>query len=86
MKNKFKIILILAILFLLLAWSPWITKNYAINKVTNKLGGPNKNFNYLGENMQIKDVPKYVLWLPFVKAVYFPSEAVWFVTFYGGII
>ncbi len=36
--------------------------------------------------MPVKDVPKEVAWYPFVRAVYFPSETVWFVTFYGQII
>ncbi len=84
MKKSKKIALIVLILvILLLAWSPWITKSYAEKKVTEKLGGPNATFNYLGESKKISEIPKYTLTLPFVKAVYFPSEAVWFVTFWG---
>ena len=87
MKRNTKIIIIAVLLALfLLAWTPWITEEYAINKVTEKLGGPNSKFNYLGKEMTVKDVPKNVVWFPFVKAVYFPSEAVWFVTFFGQVI
>ena len=87
MKNKTKIILAIIILVLiLLAWAPWITDSYAINKVTKKLGGNDAKFNYLGEEMTIKEVPKNVGWFPFGRSVGFPSEAVWFVTFYGDAI
>ena len=67
-------------------WSPWISDEYAIQKVTDNLDGPNAMFNYLGQEMPVKDVPKDVVWYPFVGVVYFPSEAVWFVKFYGGIL
>ena len=87
MKRKNKIILSIIILVLiLLAWAPWITDDYAIKKITEKLGGSEAYFNYLGENTKINEIPKYVKWLPFTKAVYFPSEAVFFVTFYGDVI
>ena len=87
MKKNTKIIAIAFLLALfLLAWAPWITNEYAINKVTEKLGGPDAQFDYLGDSMPVKDIPKEVGWLPFVKVVYFPSEACWFVTFYGGIV
>lgn len=39
-----------------------------------------------GEEVVVRDVPKTVIWYPFVKAVYFPSEAVWFVGFDGEIL
>lgn len=87
MKIKTKIMVPLAIVILfLLAWAPWITNDYAINKVFEKLGGPEASFNYLGEEIAVKDVPKEVGWFPFGKSVLFPSEAEWFVTFYGDII
>ena len=70
---------------MLILWAPWITAEYAVQRLVEKLGGPNALFNYLGNDMPVKDVPKEVGWYPFVRAVYFPSEAVWFVTFYGGI-
>jgi hypothetical protein len=87
MDKNIKIAIIVALLILFLcAWAPWITEQYAINKVTESLGGPDAKFNYLGKEMTVKEVPKKVVWFPFFKAVYFPSEAVWFITFYGGIL
>lgn len=87
MRNKTKNIILLVILIILvLAWAPWVTDNYAIDKVTKKLGGPDAKFNYLGESKSTKDIPKSIKWFPFGKLVYFPSEAVWFITFYGDII
>ena len=85
-KIKTRAVLIFALLTLLLmAWAPWFTEEYAINKVTEKLGGPDAQFGYLGETMAVKDVPKNVVKVPFVSLVYFPSEAMYIVTFYGGI-
>ncbi len=66
-------------------WSPWITDDYAINRVVEILGGPKVRFNYLGEDMSVKDVPKEVGWLPFGRYVTFPGEAGWFVNFYGAV-
>jgi hypothetical protein len=63
-------------LVLVVMWAPWITDEYAINQVVDMLGGPDARFEYLGENMAVKDVPKSVVWMPFARAVYFPSEAV----------
>ena len=80
------VIVIAAIPFFLLMWSPWITYDYAIEKVVEHLGGNDTVFNYLGEPMSVGDVPKSVVWYPFVKAVYFPSEAIWFVGFHGGVL
>ena len=71
--------------FLLLVWAPWVTDDYAISRVVEKLGGPEARFNYLGEYMAVKDVPKEVGWLPFCRYVTFPGEAGWFVNLYGGI-
>jgi len=85
-KSTIIIITICVLILIILAWSPWITKDNALNKVVNKLGGMDATFNYLGQSTQIKDIPKYVLWFPFVKGVYFENEAVWFVTFYGSVI
>lgn len=87
MKRKTKIFLTIVILVLiLLAWTPWITNKYAINKVIEKLGGDEIQLSYLGKNMPIKDIPKKITWFPFARFVTFPSEAGWFVTFYGSII
>ena len=79
------IILIIVLILLLLVWAPWITSDYAINKVVEKLGGPETRFDYLGQDMAVKDIPKVVRWFPFGRYVYFPSEAGWFVSFYGKI-
>ena len=86
MKTKNKAIIITAIAFLfILFWAPWITDEYAINKVVEKLGGPDTLFNYLGQDMAVNDIPKVVSWFPFGRFVYFPSEAGWFVSFYGNV-
>lgn len=87
MKNKRvrTVILVLVFILLLLVWAPWITNDYAINKVVEKLGGPDTRFDYLGQDMVVKDIPKVVSWFPFGRYVYFPSEAGWFVSFYGNI-
>jgi hypothetical protein len=69
----------------LLAWSPWITDDYAIERVVEKLGGSDARFDYLGQDMAVKDIPKHVSWLPFGRYVTFPSEAGWFVSFYGSV-
>ncbi|MFX0064264.1 MAG: hypothetical protein ACFFC7_18990 [Candidatus Hermodarchaeota archaeon] len=70
----------------LMAWAPWITEEYAYNRVIDHLGGPNASYDYLGETMPVKDVPKTFVKLPFVSLVYFPSEAMYIVTFYGLVI
>jgi hypothetical protein len=49
------------------------------------LGDPETRLTYLGEDMALKDVPKEVHWVPFGRFVTFPSEAGWFVTFYGSV-
>ncbi len=83
-RGKTIILIIVGILFLLV-WAPWITDDYAINKVVERLGGPDTRFNYLGQEMAVRDVPKSVSWLPFGRYVTFPSEAGWFVSFYGKV-
>ena len=79
------IILAIVLILLLLVWAPWITDDYAINKVVEKLGGPDTRFNYLGQDMAVKDIPIEVGWFPFGRYVTFPGEAGWFVSFYGKI-
>ena len=71
--------------FLLILWAPWITDEYAINRVVERLGGPEARFNYLGEEMATKDIPKQAGWFPFGKYVTFPGEAGWLVNFYGAV-
>jgi len=87
MKKNTKIIIsITSLIILLLAWVPWFTKENAYNRVVDRLGGPDAQFDYLGESMAVKDIPYKVSRLPFVALVYFPSEAMWIVSFYGGVI
>ncbi len=84
MKIKRHLIVIIILIIVLLAWSPWITEEYAINKVTEKLGGPDAYFGgYL--NVTVGNIPWNVAWFPFARGVYYPAEAVWFVTFYGQV-
>ena len=82
LKPAITIIAVLAVL----AWSPWITDEYAKARVVESLGGPDATFRYLGEEMKVQDVPIVVAWAPFARYVVFPSEAGWFVTFYGAIV
>ena len=84
-KKRGKTIILAIGLLLLLVWAPWITDDYAINKVVEKLGGPDTRFNYLGQDMAVKDIPIEVGWFPFGRYVTFPSEAGWFVSFIGKI-
>ena len=87
MQTKIKVIIILVVVIVfLLAWAPWLTDEYVIDKVTEKLGGPDAQYFYLSETMPIKDIPKEVSWLPFVRFIAFPGEAGWFVTFYGAVV
>jgi hypothetical protein len=76
-------IIIIAALF---AWSPWMTDEYVTSAVVEALGGPDQEYNYLGELMPLRDVPKTVVRVPFGALVYFPSEAMFIVTFWGGIV
>ncbi|GEM_PF-1550598 len=86
MERDTKIIMIagLSILFLL-AWAPWITGECAKNKVIKHLGADTP-YGYLSEIIPVKDIPMEVSWFPFVRFVYFPGEALYFVTFYGGVL
>jgi hypothetical protein len=40
----------------------------------------------LDETIPLRDVPKTFMKIPFVSMVYFPSEAVFKLTFYGSVI
>ena len=84
-KRSKTIILILVLFLLLVVWAPWITDDFVINKAVEKLGGPDTRFNYLGEDMAVKDIPIEVGWFPFGRFVTFLGEAGWFVSFYGKI-
>lgn len=70
----------------LFAWAPWITEEYAYKKVMDHLGGPDVSYNYLGETMAVKDIPKTFVKVPFGSLVYFPGEAVYIVTFLGMVL
>lgn len=85
MRTTVKAIVVAFIIAALLAWAPWITNDFAINKVVEKLGGSETRFNYLNQNMTVKDIPKQVNWVPFGRYVVFPGEAGWFVSFYGTV-
>jgi len=85
-RKRFVILVILFSTSALLAWSPWITEEYAINKVINHLGGPDTEYVYLGENMTLSEIPKNAVKVPFVTLVYFPGEAMYIVTFFGIVI
>ena len=79
------IILTIVLILILLVWAPWITDDYAINKVVEKLGGPDTRFTYLGQDMAVKDIPIEVGWWPFGRYVTFPGEAGWYVSILGKI-
>jgi len=86
MKRRNVIAVSLLIVMGFIAWAPWITEEYAYNRVREHLGGPDRSFNYLGETMPLSDVPKTFVRLPFVSLVYFPGEAMFIVTFYGSVL
>lgn len=88
-RRKVILISVLAVVFIVtgfIAWAPWITEDYAYARVMEHLGGPDTLFNYTGETMSLSDVPKSFKKLPFGSLVYFPGEAMFIVTFYGGVI
>jgi hypothetical protein len=63
-----------------------LTESYAITAVVENLGGPDQEYNYLGELMPVGDIPKNAVRVPFGFLVYFPSEAMYIVTFWGYVI
>jgi hypothetical protein len=79
------IILLIAVLGIF-AWSPWLTETYAISAVTENLGGPDQDYDYLGNTIPIRDVPKNSVRVPFAYLVYFPGEAMYIVTFWGWVL
>lgn len=80
MKARTKVILVIGIfLILLLAWAPWITNEYAINKVRS-------NPNFISQHQSgIQDFEINVFWLPFGKGVT-TYEGLWYVSFFGFVI
>ena len=81
MKTNQRILIGIGILILigLLAWAPWITDDYAKNKVIEKEGFPNTIVGLVDE----RDIG--VTWIPFGRFVS-TYEHGWFATFYGGVI
>ncbi|MCK5239984.1 MAG: hypothetical protein KAR33_10575 [Candidatus Thorarchaeota archaeon] len=79
-------IFIVGFLLSIIAWSPWITNQYAIETVIDNLGGPDATYNYLGENITLQEIPTSVATVPFFRLVYFPGEAMYIVTFWGGVL
>ncbi len=79
------VIIIVLMSAVLLVWAPWVTYDFAVNRVVEYLGGPDARFHYLNQDMAVKDVPKQVDWWPFGRFVTFPGEAGWFVSFYGSV-
>ena len=66
------IILTIILILLLLVWAPWITSDYAINKVVEKLGGPDTRFNYLGQDMAVRYPHRS--WLVAIRSVCYLSR------------
>ncbi len=81
-----RVLIIVVVIIAILAWSPWLTDAYSISVVVDSLGGLDQEYNYLGDMMPLRDVPKTVVRVPFGALVYFPSEAMYIVTFWGGVI
>ncbi|MFW9964564.1 MAG: hypothetical protein ACFFCX_13420 [Candidatus Sifarchaeia archaeon] len=50
------------------------------------LGIPDQEYNYLEDMIPLSDVPKTVVRVQFGALVYFPSETMFIVTFWRGII
>jgi hypothetical protein len=86
LSRRRSIIITIIIVAAILAWSPWMTDEYANSLVVQSLGGPNQEYNYLGDLMPLSDVPKTVVRVPFGALVYFASEAMFIVTFWGQVI
>lgn len=86
MKSRFKItVIIISAVIALLAWAPWITEGFAINKVIQVNPTSSARF------MDIDGIPGItkgdvagVGWLPFGKFVS-NVEGGYFITFWGGI-
>ncbi len=79
-------VIIIVTIIAILAWSPWLTEELAITVVLGFLGGPDQEYNYLGDMIPLRDVPKTVVRVPFGALVYFPSEAMFIVTIWGGVL
>ena len=97
MRTRSKVILLIAAIIILLAWAPWITDEYAVNKVIeyftkNPLPTNSSGNIATGNFMDIDGVPGVtkgdiagVMWVPFAKFVT-NVEGGFFVTFYGSVL
>lgn len=86
MKKRKTIVIAVVVVLGIFAWSPWITEDYALDAVVAHVGGPDEQYDYLGESMPVSDVPKNVIRVPFGLLVYFPGEAMYIVTFWGSVL
>lgn len=84
-KRKTTVILVIVVIGII-AWSPWITEDYALDIVVARAGGPDAQYNYVGDLMPVSDVPKIFVKIPFGALVFFPSEALYIITFWGGFL
>ena len=82
MKKQTKIILVIVILVAsLFAQAPWITDEYAINKVKANTNFIKQHAGYEG----IEDIWTNIFWLPFGRGVA-TGEGLWYVSFSGIVI
>jgi len=86
METNRKVVIVSALLialFVLLLWSPWVTDEYAVAQVTQFLGDPDAQIEYLGHDVAVKDIPKEVVWTAFGKEVIFPGDCGFCVSLFG---
>ena len=81
-----ELVMISIALVTVLAGAPWVTDDFATARVVEELGGENTPFTYLGVTMPVRDVQKDLVRIPFGALVYFPSEAMFIVTFFGVVL
>ena len=81
-----ELVIISIVLVAVLAWAPWVRDDFATARVVEELGGEDTPFTYLGVAMPVRDVQKDVVRMPFGALVYFPSEAMFTVTFFGVVL
>ncbi|MHA1481542.1 MAG: hypothetical protein ACTSQZ_08990 [Candidatus Thorarchaeota archaeon] len=85
-KTRKTTVVFVIVLLGIFAWSPWITEEYALDTVVSHAGGPDEQYNYLGDIMPVSDIPKTFVRVPFGALVYFPGEAMYIVTFWGWVL
>ena len=84
-RRKTTVVLVIVVVGIF-AWSPWITEDYALDVVVAHIGGPDEQYNYLGDLMPVSDIPKNAVRVPFGALVFFPGEALYIITFWGGFL